>query len=791
MDSSPSLFPGKGAASPSPQALPTQKEFIEYLSDHAKANRCVSLLVKQVLSGGEYADGTLKATWPAMKSRSPINPEDAIYGNTGLFIESRMPGKPSASKSNCEHCGWMVLDDIGTKSKEPPLDPSWIIETSPGCFQWGYKLADPPTRGAFAAAIRAVADAGFTDPGACNPVRNFRIPGSVNLKPGKNRFVSKLIKFNKDLEYTLEEVCEGIGVTPGEDDSDYRSIKVERTHDEVLNWLSEKGYVYGNANDGWIDVLCPNHENHTEQDDFTARYHKNDRGFFCFHGHCQDLSSSDFLTWVKDNGGPDVQHGSSDASMKSLGGKLDGIDAPESVKNAAREMVAKIDEEQAEKDEKNDLFNLYAYLASDDSYIDIQTRREYSRSAFNAKYRHLGARSKHGSHRLIEASVFYDENRKKCGGEILVGLTYAPGEGFHVVKEGAIHGNKWKNARPAVDKTNTKNISTWLDHGRSLIPDSEDFEHVLNLMAYKLQNPDKKINHAVLHAGCEGCGKDTFWYPFMWGVCGPDNDNRGYLDSRTLNTAWGYHLESEILLINELKEPTAAERHALANNLKPIIAAPPHHLDVNRKGLHPYKALNRTFVLAFSNSRTPISLSPQDRRWFAVWSNSPRMTQEDATRIWKWYENGGVDAVVAWLYRRDVSMFNPAAAPKQTDFKEDMIENGMTSAQAWLAQAIEDGMTEFQNGVVGSPFSKLADRLQGQSPGSMKVHHAAIVDALQDAGWVYLGNGFKSRANPVAKKLWVSKEVYRKYANNEYSKSELRDLAEKATGPKIMRFKSA
>ena len=37
---------------------------------------------------------------------------------------------------------------------------------------------------------------------------------------------------------------------------------------------------------------------------------------------------------------------------------------------------------------------------------------------------------------------------------------------------------------------------------------------------------------------------------------------------------------------NELREPEASARRALANKLKPVIAAPPDTLPINRKGLH-------------------------------------------------------------------------------------------------------------------------------------------------------------------------------------------------------------
>jgi len=76
------------------------------------------------------------------------------------------------------------------------------------------------------------------------------------------------------------------------------------------------------------------------------------------------------------------------------------------------------------------------------------------------------------------------------------------------------------------------------------------------------------------------------------------------MDANALHGQWGYHLESEILLLNELKEPNAASRRELANRLKPIISAPPEYIEINRKNMAPYKALNRAFVLAFTNEQS-------------------------------------------------------------------------------------------------------------------------------------------------------------------------------------------
>ena len=112
-----------------------------------------------------------------------------------------------------------------------------------------------------------------------------------------------------------------------------------------------------------------------------------------------------------------------------------------------------------------------------------------------------------------------------------------------------------------------------------------------------------------------------------------------------------------MVILNELKEPEAKERRALSNRLKPIIAAPPETITINRKGLHPYEMLNRLQVIAFTNDPLPITIPTQDRRWFCIWSRAPRMTAAGADALWNWYKAGGFEKVAAWLWQRDVTRF--------------------------------------------------------------------------------------------------------------------------------------
>ena len=763
--------------------------FVEYITNLAPEGE-TALVVRQKpqLDGNgmlqTHADGTIKCTWPAFLPTAKIKSDWAIYGNTGSFILDRFAdGKVSASAANCEYVLVMMLDDIGTKSKEPPLAPTWIMETSEGSFQWGYAFKEQPTKGDFTAAIKAIAKAGYTDPGATNAVRNFRLPGSINLKPGRGNFASKLVEFHPEREYNLEDICTALDVVPDPADTATNvAIRLADTgKDSVVTWLNEQGLIMSAANgEGWMSIVCPNNAEHTDGN-IEGRYKPLDRSFCCLHGHCVDFSSQMFLDWVADNGGPTVDHGLRDELLaEKMNMALSKLTPNDVYRDTAAELIAEVERKELGRIEKADWYKRFAYIQDDESYFDMQDRREVSRQTFNALFRHTACKSIHTG-RKVEASICFDENRQAMGAKALVGVTYAAGEDVIVSRDGDLYGNRWRDARPQLENPSA-DIAMWLKHCQELVPEPDELEHIFNVMAFKVQHPEIKINHAILHAGDQGAGKDTFWAPFIWAVCGNHSKNRGIMDNNSVNSQWGYQLESEILIINELKEPDAATRRQLANQLKPIIAAPPEMLPINRKGLHPYMMANRLFVLAFSNDPVPISLDSQDRRWFCVWSAAPRMDSNKAKKMWDWYRAGGFAAIADSLKKRDVSRFNPSAPPMWTEFKANLVEHGMSMAESYLVEMLKNRVGEFNRGVIGSPFHSLCDRLAGAAPSGVKVPQAALLHALKEAGWIDRGR-LKSREFDTKKHIFCAPEL------SEFAKSELRRMVEENPPPKMVLVK--
>ena len=758
-------------------------QFIEYITALAEEGE-TALLVRQklTLKDGErqyHADGAPKATFPSfMPDSAKIKPGQAWYVNTGSFILDRFEdGKPAAKAENVEYVLFMMLDDIGTKSKMPLVKPTWIMETSPGSYQWGYVFEEQPTKAEFTAAIKAIAAAGYTDPGATNAVRNCRIPGSVNLKRGRDNFEAQIIEWNPNNGITLQAFLDAHGIeAAAPDTAQLRSIRLRDTgKDSVVEWMNDHNMILTNVNaEGWMGVVCPNEAQHSDGNP-EARYKPLDRSFCCYHGHCQMLGSKEFLEWVHQNGGPQVTQGLREELLAEIHNKtLEKLEPNDAYPNEAKARQLEVEHKQISRLQKADWYKNFAYILSDDSYFEFAHRREISRGNFNALFRHVPCISVHTG-RKVEASVCFDENREQMGAQVLSGVTYAPGDGLLLAREGEVFGNRWINGRPQLDLSvpvRDGDVRRWLDHCEWLIPDDDERNHCLDVMAFKLQNPTIKINHAVLHGSDEGSGKDTMWEPFIWALSGPTFRNRTIVDTKGLQSSWGYDLEAELMIINELQESEAAQRRALANQLKPIIAAPPLTLTINRKGLHPYQMINRVLVLAFTNYTTPISLPSQDRRWFCVWSTAGKMSKPDADAMHGWYKKGGYEAIATWLYQRDVSAFAPHAAPMETDFKRSMIENSMSVTESALVTLIRLRKGEFAKGVVASPFQAYGDLLKSQLPDSAKFHPNALLHALKEAGWKDLGR-VSCAEYSTKKHLWAAPDMARRN-----SKSRLRRMVE-------------
>lgn len=753
--------------------------FLEFYASLAPEKE-TALVVRQkpIRPLAYHADGNPKCTYIAMLPSARIDPTWSVYGNTGSFVIDRFPeGRPVAQARCVDFPLVLMLDDLGTKAPMPTVPPTWLMESSPNSYQAGYAfdMDGVPTKEQFIALVRALAAKGLTDPGAGGVVRNFRLPGSINLKQGRNGFASRLVEFHPERQFTYQQLCELFDVTPTEADTDPRNwspiaVLADDGNDDVWRWLADNGLVLSRPNsEGWAGVVCPNHEQHTDGN-VEGRYNPAKRAYCCLHGHCIELDSRTFLAWVAEQGGPKREPGLRDELLAlTMEAALSKLPTDNEQAEAAQAALAEVRQREHGRIERDALHRHWAYVVNDDAYFNLDDRTEISRRSFNALYAHLACRTRHGKQGVISASQWFDEQRHDKDGRALAGITYAPGLPVLVERDGDVLGNRWQDARPA--RSQGHDVSLWLDHLAAVLPVVAERELLLDVLAFKLQHPDVKINFGVLLSGVAGCGKDTLLAPAIRAICGPFQRNRGLLDADQIGNQWGYHLECEVLILNELKDTDGAARRALANKLKPLLAAPPEYLSVNRKGLKPYDALNRLLVIAFSNETVPLVIDSTDRRWFALKSTAKRMEPADAAALWRWYADGGFDAVAELLWTRDVSAFNPGAAPLRTQFWYSLVSDGRSPAEELLIDMIESQTGEFAKGVISGPFSALCMRIQTATPGGQRIPKAALLHALAEAGWLDCGQ-ISSREYPTRKQVYCAPSL------EHYTKSDLRRMVE-------------
>lgn len=216
-------------------------------------------------------------------------------------------------KQDCRCVYVLMLDDIGTKVDAPPVEPSIILESSEGNFQYLYlldpfELDDPEKVEYFERCTRAMANAGFGDKSCIDVSRVYRLPGSINMKPGRGGFATRITQWEPERTWALPDLMQAFALVPAEKtgaliQGAYDGQVCGDINDTALDWLAEKGLL-GEQREGFYDVRCPWAHEHTTGSD-TAGYsplgygkYPLMRNFHCFHEHCSGRSARDYVEWM-------------------------------------------------------------------------------------------------------------------------------------------------------------------------------------------------------------------------------------------------------------------------------------------------------------------------------------------------------------------------------------------------------------------------------------------------------------------------------------------------------------
>jgi hypothetical protein len=345
------------------------------------------------------------------------------------------------------------------------------------------------------------------------------------------------------------------------------------------------------------------------------------------------------------------------------------------------------------------------------------------------------------------ASAWLDENRP------VEQMTWAPGlpmlirdrlisDGGWIKRPGVSCFNLYRP--PTIKLGNPAHAQRWLDHVHKVFGD--DDEHIVKWLAYRRQRPREKINHGLVLGGSQGIGKDTLLEPAKYAV-GPWNFLE--VSPQHLLGPFNGFAKSVILRVSEARDLGGVDRFRFYDHLKTYTAAPPDVLRVNEKNLREHYVRNCCGIIITTNHKTDgIYLPSDDRRHFVSWSN---LTKDDFdedywTKMWKWYADGGIYHVAAYLAALDISSFDPKAPPPKTQAFWDIVAANTAPEDAELADVLDK---------MDNPYAVTINQISNHAAASFQEwindrrSRRAIPHRLEKCGYVQVRN------NNAKDGLWV------------------------------------
>lgn len=323
------------------------------------------------------------------------------------------------------------------------------------------------------------------------------------------------------------------------------------------------------------------------------------------------------------------------------------------------------------------------------------------------------------SRRLGKENTVMIERRRVCSN-----LFWAPGLPIVIrdkaVIDGALidcRGNNLFNmyAEPCELPGDPALAKFWIDLGVFLWGE-EDANDVMDFLAFKVQHPDIKINHAlVLGSYDQGIGKDSWLYPvrtavgqWNWG-----NVTAGLArewDSRGFNVPILRKVITQISEVHDLGN----ERFAWYEKTKDWCAAPPDTLKVADKNVKAHEIANVVAPIYTTNHKTDGLYIPEnDRRHFVAWSQRTRSDFESGGQMenyfgevdfglsyWKSYWDRVRDRkhdlhIAAYLRTRNVSAFDPGRTPRHTEAWHEIVAANKQPGDDDLADVLDSMADDF------------------------------------------------------------------------------------------------
>lgn len=241
-------------------------------------------------------------------------------------------------------------------------------------------------------------------------------------------------------------------------------------------------------------------------------------------------------------------------------------------------------------------------------------------------------------------------------------------------------------------------VQPWIDLVADVFDNnSEAIRHVISFLAFTVQYPGERINHALVIQGSQGIGKDSILLA-MNKLLG--NHNVSQVTLRDVESQFNDWLFGKQLIT--FQEMLAPGRRSIYNKLKTYITDPVH--TINAKHLSLQRMANRANYIFLTNYKHALSIDSSDRRMWVWYSQMSPKDPKYYTRFYRWLSDNRSSAyLLNYLLNYDTSKFNPTAPPPMTHGKREMIKASTSEVEQFLTEAADNNSWPLTYDLVSLP----------------------------------------------------------------------------------------
>jgi hypothetical protein len=590
-------------------------------------------------------------------NRKKAHPAHKNYNS--FFATSTVIQREGEHLRNLQACFsglWcVVLDDVGEKVDLADVPaalrdrPSWVIETKPGSFQYGYILDEPLRSLSQAVAlVAAVFEGGGWDSGGKMPNKAVRLPLGFRLK---HDFNVRLVSMDATHRWTPEQLLEAVGInTPLETlataAKKTRAIRnlsgvamaaLTGVHDPVLEWLNDSSRIVDDSRD-WVVIECPWADEHSADSGNTAAYSPigrgeliDTRGFKCHHAHCSKRNTGVFLDYAADH----------------------GIFAT---------VVDRLPLTLAD----------YVFNITDNMIEQLSRGCSIKPAAFKTDLRKMTVRQPDGKggsvfKRVNEFSLWQQSEQRVT----VYGKSNMPNTREKLVEfDGELRINsycppRWSHLAATEEHPD---VVRFLDFLTYLIPEEREWNYFINWLASKVQDPTFRGAGILMVTPTMGIGRDT-----LAKMCSVLVGEQNYIgtDMKDINGNFNEYMDSLFMYVGEVST-AKKDKWELFEKLKDTIDPLPKMVVINHKCDRKTRQMTYLSTLMATNNLDALFIPEGDRRFMVIANALVPETPEFFKSLAEWLRGDWADALGSWLAGIDIKDFDGFAPAYVTDAKTAM-----------------------------------------------------------------------------------------------------------------------